>query len=151
MPSKIDIVTRNRTIYDSTSPPTVDVGLFVIAKTGVNLKAAGTTAVFTVPTGRVFLCTGYAVRVTAVDTGGAGTQNLAIQESSANRVMFNANVSGSATPVAGQTTYYSVPIIGNEPFSTCAAGSNVNVVVSTSHAGSTGVTGTVYVHGYYVS
>ncbi len=150
MPSKIDIVTRNRTVYAGASPPTVDVGFFTVAIAGVDLKTAGTTTIFTVPTGRTFFCTNSYAIVTAVNTGGSGTEQYSIKESSSSRVMSSSGGASAAhTPVAGQTTYVQANVSGQSPYSSCTAGNIVQVVVVTSHAGSTGVTGTVYVTGFY--
>ncbi len=137
-------------VYASTSPPTVDVGPFTIVITGVNLKAAGTTAVFTVPTSRAFICTGAIAVVTAVTSGGAGVQNFSITESGGSRSMSLTQSSASTTPVANQTVFTSITPATGAPFSTAAAGTNVQVVVTTSHAGSSAVTGSVFVSGYYV-
>ncbi len=154
MPSKIDIVQRNRFVYAAASPPTIDVGVFTIARTGIDLKTAGTTTLFTVPTGRSFVAQLCTVLVTAVDTGGAGTENLAIKESSSSRVMITGVVTPSHTPVAGQTCYmWQAAAQGSTVAvsSTCTAGNIVQVVVATSQGGSTGVTGTVFITGFYVS
>lgn len=143
-------VTRNHAVYASASPPTVDVGIFAVATTSVNLKAAGTTAGFTVPSGRTFVCTGASAIVTSVTSGGAGTQTFQIKESGANGAMTPGAASGSGTPVAG--TYYASPMTSAQgPYTACAAGNIVNIVVSTSHAGSTAVTGTVFITGFYSS
>jgi hypothetical protein len=146
-------VTRNHAVYAGASPPTVDVGMFVIAKTGVDLKTAATTTVFTVPASRTFVCAGVHAVVTAVTGAGAGTQTFQIKESSASRVMSAASASASHTPTANQSVYVedSIPTSGFTVASTCAAGNSVQVVVSTSHAGSTTVTGTIFVEGYYIA
>ncbi len=145
-------VTRNHAVYAGASPPTVDVGMFTIGKTAVNLKAAGTTNIFTVPASRTFLLTGFSGFVTAVTSGGAGTQNMQIKESSAAGTMSQAITTGSHTPVANATSYSFPPdISGAAGRTTCAAGNAVQVVISASHAGSNAVTGTVYAAGFYVS
>ncbi len=151
MPSQINPRSGPFPVYSGTSPPTVDVGVFTIVKTGVNLKAAGTTAIFTVPTGRAFVVLASVVLVTAVTSGGAGIQTWGFQESSAGRTMAAAQNSGSGTPVANQTVYSSPALIASNVFSTCAAGSSVGIVVNTSQAGSSAVTGSVFVTGFYVS
>ncbi len=151
MPSRVDPRSGPFPVYSSASPPTIDVGVFIIAKTGVNLKAAATTTIFTVPTGRTFIATyGFAL-VTAVTSGGAGTQLFSINESSSLRSMLAALTSGSTTPVANQTVYSFDVRASSAPFSTCLAGNSVQVVVSTSQAGSSAVTGTIYVAGFYSS
>src|SRR5205823_841037 len=114
---------------------TVDVGVFTISKTGIDLKNAGTTTVFTVPTGRTFICQKAVAVVTSVTTGGAGTQTFKIQESGASKAMTNAGASGSGTPVAG-SYYVEDAQVGTGPMTACAAGNIVQVVVSTSQAGS---------------
>ncbi len=149
MPSAINSRTTP-TVYSSTSPPTVDVGIFTVAKTGVNLKAAGTTAIFTVPILRTFVATGGFILVTAVTSGGAGVQVSLISESGGSRTMVSQSTSNSGTPVANQTCYAIVNATATI-LSNCTAGNNVQVVISTSHAGSSAVTGTVFVTGYYVA
>ncbi len=149
MPSNINPRSGPFPVYSSTSPPTVDVGTFTIAKTGINLKASGVTTVFTVPAGRAFLATSMNILVTAVTTGGAGVQIIALQESSSNRIMIAQATSASTTPVAGQTAYGLFSGSTGGVNSVCAAGNNVNANVATSHAGSTAVTGTVFVTGFY--
>ncbi len=152
MPSVIHPRSGPFPVYSSTSPPTTDVGIFIIAKTGVNLKAAGTTAAFTIPAGRTYMCMGTYTLVTAVTSGGAGTENFSIQESSGNRNMIVSSISDSGTPVANQTVYYNPPRAAPGAVqSVCAAGNNVNIVVATSQAGSSAVTGTVFLQGFYVS
>ncbi len=143
-------VTRNHAVYAAASPPTVDVGIFTIAKTSVDLKTAATVDVFTVPASRTFICTSTYILVTAVTTGGAGTQVWTIKESSSARAMSLGTTSASGTPVANQTCYL---MIGNaSPVnSNCTAGNKVQCVFGASHAGSTAVTGTVYVTGFYSS
>ncbi len=138
-------------VYTSASPPTTDVGLFVVAKTGVDAKTAATTDIFTVPTGRAFLCTGAHMLVTAVTSGGAGTEQFLIQESSANRTLMPGAANASTTPVANQTVYWADNrgTFGNAIYSTCAAGNKVQIAVSISQAGSSAVTATVFVEGFY--
>ncbi len=151
MPSQINPRSGPFPIYSSTSPPTVDVGLFTIAKTGVNLKAAGSTAIFTVPTGRTFLATYAVALVTSVTSGGAGTQSFSLAESAGSVVMLPALASPSATPVVGSTYIAELRANSGYPGRTCAAGANVVVTVQTSHAGSNAVTGTVFATGFYIS
>ncbi len=150
MPSNVNPRSGPFPIYSSTSPPTVDVGIFTISKTGVDLKNAGTTTIFTVPAGRMYIALSSAAFVTAVTGGGAGTESYQIKESSASRAINPAVAGASTTPVANQTFYSNVANSGAAALSSCAAGNSVQVVVSTSHAGSTAVTGTVYVTGFYV-
>jgi hypothetical protein len=141
-------VTRNHAVYAGASPPTVDVGLFTIAKTGVNLKASGNTTGFVVPTGRAFLCTASWALVTSVTTPGAGTETWTIKESAASATMLGGTASGSGTPAVG--TYYSESSReAGGPYTQCAAGNTVTIVVATSQAGSTAVTGTVFIQGFY--
>jgi hypothetical protein len=141
-------VTRNHAVYAGASPPTVDIGLFTIAKTGVNLKAAGNTTGFVVPTGRAFLCTASWALVTAVTGPAAGTETWTIKESAASATMLGGTASGSGTPAVG--TYYSeTSREAGGPYTQCAAGNTVTIVVTTSQAGSTAVTGTVFIQGFY--
>jgi hypothetical protein len=135
-------------VYAGASPPTTDVGTFVISKTGVDLKTAGTTTVFTVPTGRAFVCTSAIALVTAVTGGGAGTETFQIKESGAGGAMTQAGASGSSTPVVG-TYYETLSPSSAGPYARCAASNAVQVVVATSQALSTTVTGTVFVTGFY--
>ncbi len=150
MPSRVDPRSGPFPIYPGTGPPAFDVGMFTIAKTSVNLKAAGTTAIFTVPTGRTFVATGGFILVTAVTSGGAGVQVSLISESGGSRTMVSQSTSNSSTPVANQTCYAIVNAVATV-LSNCTAGNSVQVVISTSHAGSSAVTGTVFVTGFYTS
>ncbi len=152
MPSRVDPRSGPFPVYSSASPPTADVGIFTIAKTAVNLKAAGTTTIFTVPTNRTYIATGFAGYVTAVTSGGAGTQNFQIKESAASGIMSQSVTSASHTPVANSTFYsYPADVTGTAGRVVCTAGNSVQVVIATSHAGSNAVTGTVYATGFYVS
>ncbi len=143
-------VTRGHAVYAGASPPTVDVGVFTIAKTGINMKAAGTTTVFTVPASRTFVCFGAFLVVTAVTSGGAGVQVFQIKASTGPVVMTQAVSSASATPIVGNVYYQNV-VPGASPFFPAPAADNVTIVVSTSHAGSTAVTGTCFIQGWYSS
>ncbi len=151
MPSVINPRSGPFPVYSSTSPPTIDVGQFAVSKTGVDLKTTGTIAIFTVPAGRTFVCTGSYAVVTAVSNGGAGTCTWQIKESSANRLMSETVASTSSTPVATQTVYYEGVRPNAVILSTCTAGNNVNSVFATNNAGSTTVTGTFFVTGFYSS
>ncbi len=135
-------------VYSSANPPTSDVGTFTIAKTGVDLKNAGTTDIFTVPAGRAYMLEGSYILVTAVTSGGAGAEVWQVKESSSARIMEGQTTSSSGTPVANQTVYKFLP--NTSPvLSTCAAGNKVQIVISTSQAGSSAVTGTVFLVGTY--
>ncbi len=149
MPSVIHPRSGPFPVYSSTSPPTVDVGLFTIAKTGVNLKAAGTTTIFTVPASRSFKLTGAFITVTAVTSPGLGTQNMQIKESGASGVMSIAMTSSGQSPAVGTAFVVALNTNGSQPYIDCAAGNSVQAVITTSQAGSTAVTGTVYVTGFY--
>ncbi len=150
MPTQINPRSGPFPVYGSASPPTIDVGIFTIAKTGVNLKASGTTVIFAVPTGRTYLAFGAYILVTAVTSGGAGVQIFSLTESAGSAVMVPSIQSASGTPVVG-TTFIS-EFRGNVwPGKVCAAGANVQIVVGTSHAGSSAVTGTVFAIGIYSS
>ncbi len=155
MPSQINPRSGPFPVYSSASPATVDVGIFTIAKTSVDLKTAGTTDIFTVPTGRTYTLIGTAVLVTSVTSGGSGTlAGAKVQESSASRSMTGSAFGTSAqTPVAGQTMYIWFPSIVSigAIASTCTASNKVQFVITASNAGSTAVTGTVYLMGFYVS
>ncbi len=150
MPSRVDPRSGPFPVYAAASPPAIDVGMFVIAKTGVNMKAAGTTAIFTVPIGRSYTLVATNLLVTAVTSGGAGVIAYAMNESSASRTLQQTVNSGSTTPVANQTIYANGVANASQVLSTCAAGSNVQIVMSTSNAGSSAVTGTVFCIGFYV-
>ncbi len=138
-------------LYAGASPPTVDVGMFTIFIAGVDLKTAGTSTVFTVPTGRTFIATWGMVLVTAVNTGGAGTENLTIKESSGARTLLTALAVNSHTPVANQSVYAIVDASVSAILSNCTSGNSVQAVITTSHAGSTSVSGSIFVTGYYSS
>ncbi len=135
-------------VYAAASPPTVDVGLFVIAKTGVDFKTAATTDIFTVPTSRRYVLTNLQMVVTAVTAAGAGVITLTkVQESGANAAMNQTVSTGSSTPAVG--TSYSFPTSTTFGWSTCAAANKVQLVLGASEAGSTAVSGTVFVTGFY--
>ncbi len=151
MPSNVNPRSGPFPIYSSTSPPTVDVGIFTVAKTGVDLKNAATTTIFTVPAGRTFVATQGMVLVTAVNTGGAGTENLTIKESSGARTLLTALVVNSHTPVANQSVYAIIDASVSAVICNCTSGNSVQAVVTTSAAGSTAVTGTIFVTGFYSS
>ncbi len=150
MPSVVNPRSGPFPIYSSTSPPTVDVGIFTVAKTGVDLKAAATTTIFTVPAGRTFVLIQAMAQVTAVTSGGAGTLTSQIKESSAARQMNTQTLSTSSTPVANQTVWL-VGQLSTGIYSNCTAGNSVQVVLTASNAGSTTVTGTVLATGYYIA
>ena len=61
---------NNHAVYAAASPPTVDVGVFTISKTGIDFKTAATTNIFVVPSGRAFVCLGATAVVTSVTTRG---------------------------------------------------------------------------------
>lgn len=141
-------VTRNHAVYAGASPPTVDVGQFTISKTGIDMKTAGTTTIFTVPSGRTFVCTGAFFIVTAVTGGGAGTETFQIKTSTASANLTPNSPSSSATPTVGKI-YAQPQLASGSPVNTAPAADNVQVVVATSQAGSTAVTGTIFVQGFY--
>ncbi len=153
MPSVINPRSGPFPVYTSTSPPTVDVGIFTISKTGVDLKTAATTTIFTVPTGRTFVATFVTVQATAVTSGGAGTLTYQLKESSASRVMSIAGTSASGTPVANQTAWATTTQTNGAPAnpSNCTAGNSVQYVQGASNAGTSTITGTVYVTGFYIA
>lgn len=140
-------VTRNHIVYAAASPPTVDVGMFTIVKTGVDMKTAATTTVFTVPASRTFICTGAYFVVTSVTSAGAGTETFKIQEGGGTAMTTN-TASGSGTPAAG-TYYWQGQTAAGAPYKAAAATVTVQVVVATSQAGSTAVTGSIFVTGFY--
>ncbi len=150
MPSNVNPRSGPFPVYSSTSPPAVDVGIFTVAKTGVDLKTSGTATIFTVPTGRTFVAIGGMAAVTAVTSGGAGINIILIRESSGSRTMVSQSTSNSGTPVANQTVYALVNSSATV-LSNCAAGSGVVAVMSTGHAGSTAVSGTIFITGFYIS
>ncbi len=150
MPSVIHPRSGPFPIYGSASPPTTDVGIFTVAKTGVDLKGAATTTVFTVPTGRTFVLITCYVLVTSVTSGGAGTVNFQMKESSSSRIMTQTFSTSSATPVANQSVFNG-NFISTAQLSNCTAGNSVQFVLTTSSAGSSAISGTVYVTGIYSS
>ncbi len=150
MPSVINPRSGPFPVYGSASPPTVDIGMFTIVKTGVDLKTSGTPTIFTVPVGRTFVAVSGMVQVTAVTSGGAGINSVLIRESTGSRTMISQSTSNSGTPVANQTVYALVNASATV-LSNCAAGSSLTAVVSTGHAGSTAVTGSIFITGYYVA
>ncbi len=151
MPSNINPRSGPFPVYPSTSPPGSDVGMFTISLTGVDLKTAATTNIFTVPTSRSFIGISCVAQVTSVTSGGSGSlASPKLQESGAGRTMIAGSTSGAITPVANQTVY----AFGNIPTATtstsnCTAGNKVQLVIAASNSGSNAVAGTVDVTGYY--
>ncbi len=153
MPSVINPRSGPFPVYTSASPPAMDVGLFMVSKTGVDLKSAGTTNVFTVPSSRNYICTGFGFFVTSTTNAGAGTfSSMQIKESSASRTMSVVFSTSSATPVANQTaSFFPSDVSTAIPRSNCTTGNAVQFTIGASNAGSTAVAGTVYVTGFYSS
>ncbi len=143
-------VTRNHAVYAGASPPTVDVGLFTISKTSIDLKNAGTTTIFTVPSGRTFLLTASFAVVTAVTSGGAGVETFKIQTSTGPITISPNTSSASGTPTVGKVYAQQITVAGS-PFNTAPAADNVQIVVTACQAGSTAVTGTIYLQGFYTA
>ncbi len=150
MPSQINPRSGPFPIYPSTSPPSADIGVFTVGKTGVDLKTAATTSIFTIPTGRTYVLLQSIALATAVTNGGAGVLASQIKESSGSRIMNTLTSTSSSTPVANQSVW-TVGQISTGAYNNCTAGNSIQIVVSTSNAGSTAVTGTVYVTGFYSS
>lgn len=117
-------------------------------KSSIDLKTAATSSIFTVPASKTFVCTDVVAVVDSVTSAGAGTETFKIVESGASKSMSSNTASASGTPAVG--TYYSESATPNgAPYTGCAAGNIVQIVVTTSQAGSTAVSGTVYVFGFY--
>ncbi len=152
MPSRVDPRSGPFPIYTAASPPATDVGIFTIVKTGVNVKTNATTTLFTIPAGRAFVLIASSILITAVTSGGAGVQNWFFIESGGSRTLGQTSSSSSATPVANQTVYANPVLVASNTFSTCAAGNSVQITIPvTTQAGSSAVTGSVFMTGYYVS
>jgi len=135
-------------VYAAGSPPTTDVGVFVIRLTGYDAKTGATTTIFTVPTGRAFIVQKAYVRITGVTGGAAVAFAYKIQESGASKTMTAATASTSAAPVVG--AYYPQDAVSNNaPYTECAAGNNVQIVVGTPFSTSTTVTADVILIGFY--
>ncbi len=147
-------VTRNHAVYAAASPPTVDVGLFTIVKTGVDLKTNATTDIFTVPSGRTFTCTGAYLVPTTVASGLAVAIVWKIIESGASGVMSTASAANSGAPVTTKIwSQQGTPAGGaiGSPFTLCAAAAKVQLSGTTMWTTSGTVTGSVFVQGFYVS
>lgn len=141
-------------VFAAASPPTVDVGLFTIktAADAINMSLGQSnvfTTVFTVPSSRTFVCTGAQAFFTTVSGAAVGTTTWTITESGANAIMFNVgtSASGSFTPILNRFIFLSSS--GTVLASTCAAGNNVQVKVTTGHTGTTSLLSQVYLTGYY--
>jgi hypothetical protein len=149
-PTGIDVSDIGNAEWTTATAPTVPFGVpFLVFVTPVNLKAAGTTGIFTVPAGKSFICTGaYAICLT-VTGAGAGTLNYKIRDTTNSRDLTASGASASATPVANVTIWPIAFQTGGGPFSDAPAAAQISVVVATSNAGSTTVTGTVVVAGFY--
>jgi predicted RNA-binding protein with TRAM domain len=144
-------VTRNHAIYAASSPPTVDVGIFGIKVTGVDLKNANTTStLFTVPTSRTYIAMEAEAIITAVTGAGAGTQAFNVQNATGSVSMTSPTAGSSQTPAVGKV-FKSDTTTGNAAYGSGAAGDVIRVNVPVSNAGSTTVTGTVIAWGYYSS
>ncbi len=145
-------VTRNHPVYAGASPPTVDVGPFVISVTGVAIGTGngGTeTTIFTVPTGRKFIATGAEVFVTAVTGGANGAPAFTIKDGSGGNVMLGQTAGATGIPQATLSNYV---ILRNASTLYRAAGpaANVTFVCVTANT-STTCTASVFLEGYYVA
>ncbi len=153
MPSNINPRSGPFPIYASASPPTIDIGIFTIVKTGVNFQTNNTTDIFTVPAGRAFVCDYARLIPTSISSGAAIAIVWKIIESGASAVMTIAGTAANTSPSlvkvwcsAGTTLPAS-----NGPFTICAAGNKVQFNGTTMWTTSTTVTGSVFVTGFYCS
>ncbi len=146
-------VTRNHATYAAASPPTVDVGTFTIVKTGVDFKTNAVTDIFTVPSGRTFLCH-YAYMIPTTVSGGLAVAAVwLIRESGANQAMTSNNAMGSQAPLTtiahGQVGTAASGNVTNPQV--CAAAAKVQFNLTTAWTTSTTVTGSVFVVGQYIT
>jgi hypothetical protein len=149
-PTGIDVSDIGNAEWTTGTASTVPKGVpFVVFVSGVNLKAAATTTVFTVPAAKNFMLTSVQVAVTAVTAGGAGTLTAKIRDTTNSKDLTQAAASASQTPVANVTSYPITNTTGGGTYQFAPASAVIGVVVSTSNAGSTAVTGTVFVTGFY--
>ncbi len=155
MPSVIHPRSGPFPVYAATSPPTIDVGIFTVVKTGIDLKTAGTNNVFTVPTGRRFVCLTATAIVTAINTAGSGQlAGWQIIESGASGTMTGTDATNTGTPAVG--TYWVLQQLVTNALTptqctSCAAGNIVQEKHTTSHAGTTTITGSIFVTGFYTA
>ncbi len=142
-------VTRNHAVYAAASPPTVDVGLFTIKKTGVDLKTNATTDIFTVPASRTFVCTSLYGVITASSVPAAVAFVWKVIESGAGASMTPATAIPSTSPTVGR--YIAQVSVVSSVYTICAAAAKVQIVISTGFTTSTSVTGDVFLTGFYTT
>ncbi len=139
-------VTRNHAVYAAASPPTVDVGMFTIVKTGIDFKTNAVTDIFTVPSGRTALCN-YAYMIPTTVSGGAAVAVVwAIRESGANQAMTTNTAMSSQAPLTNIAHPQSgLTGAGNSANpQICTAGNKVQFNLTTAWTTSTTVTGSVF-------
>ncbi len=137
-------------VYAGASPPTTDVGVFTIVKTGIDFKAAATTDIFTVPAGRTFVMHYSQVILTVVSGGLAAAMQYSIIESGASALMGTNAAIASAAPLTTKN-YHQANVVAATISFNCAAAAKVQCRVDVGWASSTTVTGSVFVTGYYVT
>ncbi len=145
-------VTRNHPVYAAASPPTVDVGPFVVVKTGIGvgtgLGGGAATTIFTVPSGRSFVHTGTHLVVTSVTGGANGAPQFKIQNDSGPTAMSGSTTGGTAIPVVG--SMWNIINAAAIVMSVASATNNVQLVVLTANTSTTCVV-SCFVEGYYVA
>ncbi len=144
-----DAAGAGHAVYLAASPPTTDVGLFTIKKTGVDLKTNATTDIFTVPAGRTFVCTSLYGVVTASSVPAAVAFVWKVIESGAGASMTPATAIPSTSPTVGR--YIAQVSVVSSVYTICAAAAKVQIVISTGFTTSTSVTGDVFLTGFYTT
>ncbi len=134
------------------APAFVGVGIPCVAyKSGVDLKANGTTDIFTVPASRSFVATASVAIPTTVTSGLSVTFVYKIVESGGGLAMTQSSVTGAGAPVT--TKQWSTQGIGTStgPMTICAAANKVQITVTTGFTTSGTVTADVFVFGFYAT
>ncbi len=153
MPSNVNPRSGPFPVYAAASPPTVDVGIFSIVKTGIDFKTNAVTDIFTVPTGRTFICHHAFLIPTSVSGPASVAVVWAIRESVGNQVMTTATAMGSQGPSVsiahGQIGTAGAGNAGNPQI--CVAAGKVQFNLTTAWTTSTTATGSVYVIGMYIT
>jgi hypothetical protein len=149
-PTGIDVSDIGNAEWTTGTASTIPKGVpFTVFKTGIDLKTGGTYAIFTVPSGKNFMLQSVQVEVTAVTSGGAGTLTAQIKDTTNNHNLTQSAASASQTPVANVTSYPITNTTGGGTHAFAPASADIGIFVSVSNAGSTAVTGTVFINGFY--
>lgn len=126
-------------------PSTAPTGVVVTySVTGVSFTATGTTVIFTVPTGKTFVCTDGAAVLTTVTGYSSSTLSVWSIKNSGDNAMTSSSTPSSAWNVAGIANHSTAVTSG--AYNTAASGTTVGIHVTTANT-STALVGTVFVTG----